>query len=210
VLSKEEVARFLGAVDNLKHRMVLTVCYATGLRISEAIRLMPAAIDSKRMVIRVEQGKGRKDRYVMLPPTLLDMLRDYWQRTRPGEWLFPGRSPGQPVHPLTINLTCREVARQCGIGKPVAPHALRHAFAVHLLEAGTCLMGKFSNGELVCRHRHFSVNCSALCLHNSAVLCLRWLGHRWPVTNGDEHVGDLFLGVEAAGASAERAERTIP
>jgi integrase/recombinase XerD len=70
VLSKEEVARFLGAVDNLKHRMVLTVCYATGLRISEAIRLTPAAIDSKRMVIRVEQGKGRKDRYVMLPPTL--------------------------------------------------------------------------------------------------------------------------------------------
>jgi len=84
VLSKEEVARFLGAVDNLKHRMVLTVCYATGLRISEAIRLRPAAIDSKRMVIRVEQGKGRKDRYVMLPPTLLDMLRNYWKRTHPG------------------------------------------------------------------------------------------------------------------------------
>ena len=90
VLSKEEVARFLGAVDNLKHRVMLTVCYATGLRISEAIRLKPAAIDSKRMVIRVEQGKGRKDRYVMLPPKLLDMLRDYWKRTHPGEWLFPG------------------------------------------------------------------------------------------------------------------------
>ena len=91
VLSQEEVARFLGAVDNLKQRMVLTVCYATGLRISEAVRLKPAAIDSKRMVIRVEQGKGRKDRYVMLSPKLLDMLRDYWKRAHPGEWLFPGR-----------------------------------------------------------------------------------------------------------------------
>ena len=91
VLSQEEVARFLGAVDNFKHRVILTVCYATGLRISEAVRLKATAIDSKRMVIRVEQGKGRKDRYVMLPPKLLDMLRDYWKRTHPGEWLFPGR-----------------------------------------------------------------------------------------------------------------------
>jgi len=165
VLSKEEVARFLGAVDNLKHRMMLTVCYATGLRISEAIRLMPAAIDSKRMVIRVEQGKGRKDRYVMLPPTLLDMLRDYWKRTHPGEWLFPGRSPGQPVHPLTINLTCREVARQCGIGKPVAPHALRHAFAVHLLEAGTDLR----TIQLLLGHRNLSTTAQYLMIATSTV-----------------------------------------
>ena len=139
VLSREEVARFLGAVNNLKHRLILTVCYATGLRISEAVRLTPASIDSKRMVIRVEQGKGRKDRYVMLPPKLLDMLRDHWRRTHPGEWLFPGRWPDQPVSPLTIDRTCREVRQQCGIGKPVAPHSLRHAFAVHLLEAGTDL-----------------------------------------------------------------------
>jgi site-specific recombinase XerD len=165
VLSKEEVARFLGAVDNLKHRMVLTVCYATGLRISEAIRLTPAVIDSKRMVIRVEQGKGRKDRYVMLPPTLLDMLRDYWKRTHPGEWLFPGRSPGQPVHPLTINLTCREVARQCGIGKPVAPHALRHAFAVHLLEAGTDLR----TIQLLLGHRNLSTTAQYLMIATSTV-----------------------------------------
>ena len=96
MLSQEEVARFLAAVDNLKHRVILTVCYATGLRISEAVRLTPAAIDSQRMVIRVEQGKGRKDRYVMLPPKLLDMLRDYWKRARPGEWLFPGR-PARPA-----------------------------------------------------------------------------------------------------------------
>jgi integrase/recombinase XerD len=165
VLSKEEVARFLGAVDNLKHRMVLTVCYATGLRISEAIRLTPAAIDSKRMVIRVEQGKGRKDRYVMLPPTLLDMLRNYWRRTHPGEWLFPGRSAGQHVHPLTINLTCREVARRCGIGKPVAPHALRHAFAVHLLEAGTDLR----TIQLLLGHRNLSTTAQYLMIATSTV-----------------------------------------
>ena len=165
VMSKEEVARFLGAVDNLKHRMVLTVCYATGLRISEAIHLTPAAIDSKRMVIRVEQGKGRKDRYVMLPPTLLDMLRDYWKRTHPGEWLFPGRSPGQPIHPLTINLTCREVARRCGIGKPVAPHALRHAFAVHLLEAGTDLR----TIQLLLGHRNLSTTAQYLMIATSKV-----------------------------------------
>jgi integrase/recombinase XerD len=165
VLSKEEVARFLGAVGNLKHRMVLTVCYATGLRISEAIRLTPAAIDSKRMVIRVEQGKGRKDRYVMLPPTLLDMLRDYWRRTHPGEWLFPGRSQGQPIHPLTINLTCREVARQCGIGKPVAPHALRHAFAVHLLEAGTDIR----TIQLLLGHRNLSTTARYLMIATSTV-----------------------------------------
>jgi site-specific recombinase XerD len=145
--------------------MVLTVCYATGLRISEAVRLTPAAIDSKRMVIRVEQGKGRKDRYVMLPPTLLDMLRDYWKRTHPGEWLFPGRSPGQPVHPLTINLTCREVARQCGIGKPVAPHALRHAFAVHLLEAGTDLR----TIQLLLGHRNLSTTAQYLMIATSTV-----------------------------------------
>ena len=129
VLSQEEVARFLGAVDNLKHRVILTVCYATGLRISEAVRLRPGAIDSKRMVIRVEQGKGRKDRYVMLPPKLLDMLRDYWKRAHPREWLFPGRLPGQPVSPLTIDLTCRQVRtmrhRQTGLAAFIAPRVCR-------------------------------------------------------------------------------------
>src|ERR1700730_5488433 len=99
--------------------MVLTVCYATGLRISEAVRLTPAAIDSKRMVIRVEHGKGRKDRYVMLSPKLLDSLRSYWNNTHPGKWLFPGRWPGAAISPLSINRTCREVSQRCGIGKPV-------------------------------------------------------------------------------------------
>jgi integrase/recombinase XerD len=129
VLSPEEVARFLGAIDNLKQRVILTVCYAAGLRISEAVRLTPRAIDSHRMVIRVEQGKGRKDRYVMLSPRLLEMLREYWKRTRPGAWLFPGQKPDQPISPLTVDRTCREVRAKCDISKPVTPHSLRHAFA---------------------------------------------------------------------------------
>jgi integrase/recombinase XerD len=165
VLSKDEVARFLGAVDNLKHRMILTICYATGLRISEAVRLTPAAIDSKHMVIRVEQGKGRKDRYVMLPPRLLDMLRDYWKRTHPGEWLFPGRQPGQPISPLTIDRTCRDVRQQCGIGKPVAPHSLRHVFAIHLLEAGTDLR----TIQLLLGHRNLSTTAQYLLIATSKV-----------------------------------------
>jgi site-specific recombinase XerD len=165
VLSKEEVALFLAAVDNLKHRMILTVCYATGLRISEAVHLKPGAIDSKRMVIRVEQGKGRKDRYVMLPPKLLGMLRDYWRRTHPGEWLFPGRQPGQPVSPLSIDRTCREVRERCGICKPVGPHSLRHAFAVHLLEAGTDLR----TIQLLLGHRNLSTTARYLMIATSKV-----------------------------------------
>jgi len=165
VLSQDEVARFLGAVDNLKHRMILTVCYATGLRISEAARLKPTAIDSKRMVIRVEQGKGRKDRYVMLPPKLLDMLRVYWKRTHPGEWLFPGRQPGQPISTCAVELACREARLQCGIDKPVAPHSLRHAFAVHLLEAGTDLR----TIQLLLGHRNLSTTAQYLMIATSKV-----------------------------------------
>jgi len=165
VLSQDEVARFLAAVENLKHRVILTVCYATGLRISEAVRLTPSAIDSKRMVIRVEQGKGRKDRYVMLSPRLLDILRDYWQRTHPGAWLFPGDRPDRPVCPLTINRTCREVRSQCGIGKPVGPHSLRHAFAVHLLEAGTDLR----TIQLLLGHRNLGTTARYLLIATSKV-----------------------------------------
>jgi integrase/recombinase XerD len=165
VLSQDEVARFLAAVANLKHRMVLTVCYATGLRISEAVRLTPASIDSKRMVIRVEQGKGRKDRYVMLSPKLLGMLRTYWDKTRPGEWLFPGRWPGEPISPLSIDRTCREVRQQCGIGKPVTPHSLRHAFAVHLLEAGTNLR----TIQLLLGHRNLSTTARYLMIATDKV-----------------------------------------
>jgi site-specific recombinase XerD len=165
VPSQDEVAHFLAAVGNLKHRTILTICYATGLRVSEAVHLRPEAIDSERMVIRVEQGKGRKDRYVMLPPILLDILRDYWKRTRPGAWLFPGDRPDRPISPLTVDHTCRRVRRECGIGKQITPHSLRHAFAVHLLEAGTDLR----TIQLLLGHRDLSTTARYLSIATSKV-----------------------------------------
>jgi integrase/recombinase XerD len=137
VLSPEEVLRFLGCVRDRKHRVILTTCYAAGLRISEAVKLKPGTIDSKRMVIFVDQGKSHKDRYVMLSPKLLDILRSYWKATRPKEWLFPGSHPGQPISRSAVEVACQETHGVSGLSKPVTPHSLRHAFAVHLLESGT-------------------------------------------------------------------------
>jgi len=139
VPSPEEVARFLDAVKSPKHRMILTACYAAGLRISEAVCLKPAAIDSQRMVIRVEAGKGGKDRYVMLSPTLLKLFRAYWKAARPQEWLFPGDRPGQPITTCAVEIACRQSLELSGLRKPITPHSLRHAFAVHLLESGADL-----------------------------------------------------------------------
>ncbi len=139
VLSPEEVAHFLHCVDGGKHRVILTTCYAAGLRISEAVRLTAAAIDSARMVVRVEQGKGRKDRYVMLSPMLLEILRSYWRAVRPKEWLFPGIHDDRPITKDAVEAACQKAHRLAGLSKPVTPHSLRHAFAVHLLESGTDL-----------------------------------------------------------------------
>jgi len=136
VLSPEQVQRFLGAVGNLKHRAILTTCYAAGLRISEVLRLQPGHIDSQRMVIRIEQGKGQKDRYVMLSPRLLETLRQYWRRERPQGWLFPGKSSTRPLTKDTVAAACHKARLRSGLRKPVTPHLLRHAFAVHLLESG--------------------------------------------------------------------------
>ena len=137
VLSPEEVLQFLDCVGSTKHRAILTTCYAAGLRISEAVRLKPTDIDSQRMVIRVEQGKGQKDRYVMLSPKLLETLRTYWRAMRPKGWLFEGDVPGQPITRSAVELACQKARRLSGIRKPITPHSLRHAFAVHLLESGT-------------------------------------------------------------------------
>ena len=139
VPSPEEVLQFLGCIWNIKHRRILTICYAAGLRVSEAIRLKVTDIDSKRMVIRVEQGKGRTDRYVMLSPKLLLILRDWWRVDRPKRWLFPGDQVGNHVGKCTIEEACQKARRRCRIPKPITPHCLRHAFAVHLLESGTDL-----------------------------------------------------------------------
>jgi site-specific recombinase XerD len=128
---------FLSCVRAPKHRAILTTCYAAGLRISEAVHLRPTDIDSRRMVIRIEQGKGFKDRYVMLSPTLLGVLRDWWRLSRPTRWLFPGEPPDHPIGRGAVRRECQEARRRSRISKPITPHALRHAFAVHLLEAGT-------------------------------------------------------------------------
>ena len=137
ILSREEVAHFFESIASRKHRTILMTAYAAGLRVSEVTRLKLTDIDSQRMMIRVDQGKGRKDRYVMLSPQLLDVLRAYWQATRPKQWLFPGDIPGRPITTGAVEAACQKARRVSGIKKPLTPHSLRHGFATHLLEAGT-------------------------------------------------------------------------
>ncbi len=139
ILSTEELTRFFSAVTNLKHRTAVMTMYAAGLRISEALGLWPTDIDSDRMVLRVRQGKGRKDRDVVLSPSLLTAMRDYWIVYRPTKWLFPGKHPDKPLSYATIQRACARAARKAGITKTVKTHSMRHYFATHLLEAGADL-----------------------------------------------------------------------
>lgn len=137
VLSTTEVALFFQAIGVLKHRAVLMTCYGAGLRIAEAVSLKPAHIDSTRMLIRVEDGKGAKDRYVPLSPRLLVLLREYWRRQRPlGPWLFPAIKPHRHISASTIQQVCRESTALACLDKKVTAHTLRHSFATHLLENG--------------------------------------------------------------------------
>jgi integrase/recombinase XerD len=134
VLSPEEVARLLDAAPGLKYKAALSVAYGAGLRAAEVVSLKVSDIDSERMVIRVEQGKGRKDRYVMLSPHLLQLLRAWWKATRPQGWLFPGRDRVQPMTTRQLNRACHAAAQMAEIDKNVSLHTLRHSFATHLLE----------------------------------------------------------------------------
>ena len=134
VLSPEEVARFLDAAPGLKYKAALSVAYGAGLRVSEVVALKVSDIDSKRMIIRVEQGKGRKDRYVMLSPHLLELLRAWYKAARPQGWLFPGLNPVRPMTTRQLTRACYAAAHMAEIGKRVSPHTLRHSFATHLLE----------------------------------------------------------------------------
>ena len=136
VLSLDEVARLLAAVPRIEHRTALMTAYAAGLRVAEVVALRVVDIDSQRMVIRVVQGKGRKDRYVMLSPQLLTLLRVYWKAAQPTSWLFPGAKPGRPLTVRTLQRACRTAAIEAGSKKHVTPHTLRHSFATHLLESG--------------------------------------------------------------------------
>jgi integrase/recombinase XerD len=137
VLGADEVVRFLEAVPSLRTRTALTTAYAAGLRASETVGLKVAHIDSSRMVIRVEHGKGGKDRYVMLSAQLLKILRIYWRLSRPRDWLFPGREESRPIDVQVLYSACRSAGKAAGLGKRVTVHTLRHSFATHLLESGT-------------------------------------------------------------------------
>jgi site-specific recombinase XerD len=138
VLSPAEVARFLAQITGLRNRAALMTCYGAGLRISEAVALKISDIDSQRMLLRVAEGKGRKDRYVMLSPRLLGVLRAYYRAARPGQdWLFPSWRSGRHMTSSVLSQACRDAARKCGLTKRVTAHTLRHSFATHLLENGT-------------------------------------------------------------------------
>jgi site-specific recombinase XerD len=134
VLSPEEVARLLNAAPGLKYKAALSVGYGAGLRAAEVVSLKVSDIDSRRMIIRVEQGKGRKDRNVMLSASLLELLRAWWRAARPQGWLFPGRDRVQPITTRQLNRACHAAAQMAEIDKRVSLHTLRHSFATHLLE----------------------------------------------------------------------------
>ena len=137
VLTTEEVARLLEAAPGPKYKAALAVAYGAGLRVSEVANLKVSDIDSKRMVLRVEQGKGRKDRNGMLSPRLLEVLQEWWLIGQPTTWLFPGRDPLLPITTRQLYRVVRDTAAAVGIEKRVSPHTLRHSFATHLLEQGT-------------------------------------------------------------------------
>ena len=134
VLSPEEVARLLEAAPGTKYKAAFSAAYSAGLRVSEVVALKVSDIDSERLLLRIEQGKGRKDRFAMLSPKLLELLRDWYRIARPKVWLFPGRDPMLPITTRQFNRAVHVAAAIAGINKRVTPHTLRHSFATHLLE----------------------------------------------------------------------------
>jgi site-specific recombinase XerD len=137
VLDGSEIKQLFAVTTNLKHRALLMTTYSAGLRVSETAHLKVSDVDSKRMQLRVAQGKGKKDRYALLSPVTLNLLRDYWRQYRPFSWLFPGRLPERPISTRSIQKVFEKAKRKAGIKKPATVHTLRHSFATHLLEAGT-------------------------------------------------------------------------
>jgi integrase/recombinase XerD len=165
ILSPTEVAHFLGSVGDLKYRAIFSTAYATGLRVSELCHLLVSDIDSQRMTIHVQQGKGQKDRYVMLSSRLLMQLRHYYKQYRPAPWLFSGNDPEQPISKNTVEQACQKFRQRSGLSKPITPHSLRHAFATHLLEDGTDLR----TIQLLLGHRSLSTTARYLRLTTHTV-----------------------------------------
>jgi integrase/recombinase XerD len=165
VLSPTEVAAVFQATRNLKHRTILMTIYAAGLRVSEVIHLRVADIDSQRQVICVRQGKGRKDRQVMLSPKLLELLRLYWKSYRPTVWLFPGKPPERPITRETVFTICRQAGEAAHLSKRISPHTLRHCFATHLLEDATDLR----RIQVLLGHRNLKTTAKYLHVSNLAV-----------------------------------------
>ncbi len=139
VLSKEEVAKILSSVDNIKHRAILMLVYSAGLRVGEVVKLKPEDIDSKRMLIHIKGAKGRKDRYTLLSERALEILREYWRKYKPEKWLFGGAKEGRYLSIRSVDKIFRNACDKTGIKKDVSVHTLRHSFATHLLEGGTDL-----------------------------------------------------------------------
>lgn len=129
----------MDTATNLKYKTLLSTIYSAGLRVSEVVNLQIHDIDSKNMYIRVQQAKGKKDRYTLLSQTNLELLRDYWRAYRPMKWLFPGRNPDQPYSTRSVQRIFNTTCKQAGIQKPATVHTLRHSFATHLLESGVGL-----------------------------------------------------------------------
>ncbi len=160
VLSVAEVSKLFSCVRSQMHRAILQTMYGAGLRLTEALNLKPTDLDRERMVIRVRQGKGHKDRYVTLTPSVLEMLRGYYRSHRPkGQWLFPNRSGKYPIHSSAVQRACRESARVARLNKRVTTHTMRHSFATSLLEAGVDLR------TIQILLGHGSLNTTAIYLH---------------------------------------------
>ena len=165
ILSPEEVLRLLEAAPSFTHRVIFSTMYGTGVRVNEALHLRASHIDSQRLMIRIEQGKGHKDRYVQLSPRLLELLRAYWRKERPREWLFPGQDPHQPLSRDAVRQAVKRASQRAGLTKETSPHSLRHAYAVHLLEAGTDLR----RIQLLLGHSSLSTTARYLCLASNTV-----------------------------------------
>ena len=169
VLSQEEVARLMDSAQNLMHRTMLMMLYATGLRRAELCHLKVSDIDSERMVIHVRQGKGGRDRHVLLSPKLLETLREYWRWMKPKTYLFPGTvnnwRADVPITEKIVWTAVAKAAKHAGIAKHVAPHTLRHSFATHMLEAGVDILTL----QRILGHRHISTTMRYLHLRSDTL-----------------------------------------